>query len=136
MQEITIKRRLSDEFLSNVLHTAAEGGIGYLARARKAQVEKAASGDWIDDILLAYEVKPRTDEGQAFADGDSRNDWQHIDHAKIAQAIERILTEQLTNDTIREYISTAVLEDDSGNIDGEAADCIVQIAALGEIVFG
>lgn len=62
--------------------------------------------------------------------------------AKIRQAVVEIAEGKHTNDRIRDYVRAAFdgwsAEDgiDCGEIDAEAADCIVQVACFGKVVYG
>lgn len=57
---------------------------------------------------------------------------------KIGETIERILKQDVTymSDYIEQYIRRAVQDDDAGDIDAIAADCILQVACLEEVVYG
>lgn len=59
-----------------------------------------------------------------------------VDGARIAAAIGRLLSEDLVRDDIRGALAEAVGTNDAGHVDVEIADCIAQIAVLGEIRYG
>ena len=126
---IKLEFNMPDDFFGDILCTAVEGGINYWA-----QIKVVTSND--DNMFLSAVIRPDQCEGEVFSDGDPRNDWQLVDHAKIEAAIQRILCEKLIADYIQQYIFDAVKEGDSGHIDVEAADAIIQIAMFGELVFG
>jgi hypothetical protein len=62
---------------------------------------------------------------------------QTLDTFAVARGIERILTLQVPiADYIERYIWSGLSHEDAGDIDAEAADCIVQAALLGELRYG
>ena len=131
---ITIKldAEVTNQFLADILTTAVEsGGISY----------------WVEE---AHEVRrngPRTRPGSiGNVDGDSitfisvsdgESDRADVGLESIAQALGKIaMGEVKISPDLRASITRAMLDDDCGEIDAEAADVIVQVAALGEIVYG
>ncbi len=90
----------------------------------------------IPRYISSLHTRPHWREGKPFDEGDSRNDWQRVDHADVELAIQKILDGGLTNQPIRDTIFDAVCEADACHIDADAADAILQIAMFGEIVFG
>ena len=61
-----------------------------------------------------------------------------INATNITEAIQKFLDENqhMANNTITGYIRRAVQENDPGMIDADAADCIVQVAAFGSLLYG
>ena len=121
--------KLSADFWSDVLLTAMEAGTTYWATCRFE-----LSPGPIVQIL----VKPDSPSFPVLADGsvDARDDWQIIDHQRLEDAVHSVLAFRLqVSPSIRESIHTAVRDMDAGNIDADASDVVVQIAAFGEIVF-
>ena len=61
-----------------------------------------------------------------------------INATNITEAIQKFLDENqhMANNTITGYIRRAVQENDPGMIDADAADCIVQVAAFGKVLYG
>lgn len=94
----------------------------------------------IDETVLsgdgAYTVsascRPHRREGWVFDKGDSRNEWQIVDHAKIEAAIQKIIDRNIPLNSLW----YAVTECDACHIDADCADAILQIAMFDEIVFG
>lgn len=113
----------SAEFCRDVRCTAYEGGCNYWAEAQNIQRNA-------DLEYLSYELR-------AF---DMLGKWKLIDDLAIRSACHRILTEKLTGSGAVVQISAAFAasnpDGDAGQIDAEAADCIMQIACFGELVFG
>ena len=114
------------QFLSDILHTSIEGGIDYWALYRNAGLH--------GDNLMSIQLRP---DEPSFNRFDPRDDWQEINIEKVADAITKICTGTVRISKDRQdTISTALLANDAGMIDADLADCIVQVAAFGEIVFG
>lgn len=117
---------ITDENVDDVMMTAAYGGITYWAtQPTSADFARAKDGEHVireDD----------SEDATAF----------YLTSDKIRQAIVEIAEGQHTNDTIRDYVRSAfdnwTAEDgiDCGDIDADAADCIVQVACFGEVVYG
>lgn len=114
------------EFLGDILSTALEviGDWGLFRNVIHGP------GDTITSICL------RPDQ-PSFDRFDARDDWQTIDLERMADAIVKIGTGTVEiSDDGRDTISEACLDADAGMIDADLADCILQVAAFGEIVFG
>lgn len=131
--KIKVERELSDEFVGDVLVTAFDGRYGgcwYWA------APKVAEGDtsWLDydvnDVWLSVNVVDKEDAN------DSK--IYRVNAEVIQVGIQRIIdaTEVKINEEIRNYILRGVLEEDGGDIDSTAADCIVQAGLFNEIVYG
>ena len=64
-------------------------------------------------------------------------DLYEVTRADAEKAMALIAEGKVTvNDSIRADILAAIKEDDYGNIDGYAADAIIQIACFGELIYG
>lgn len=113
MHTIQLSFDLTDEFLADVATTAIEGGINYwTSRVQRIDVDTFALTD------------EETDEGYL------------VTHQMLANAIERILGLDPTGTTGIDSIASAVFERDAGAIDAIDADCIVQVAVFGEVLYG
>lgn len=125
MFNVSIQRQLSEEFMSDVLTTAIEGGSNYWLKepeaVQKALVKRQRSGPvsisftWMD----AEEPQEKT-----------------VDLAALAGAVQRVVSEGLMRDDLRDSVLHAVASGDAGSIDADGADALLQIAAFGEIVYG
>lgn len=125
---ITLKFNLPAEFFGDILETALDSCEWIEIR----RTLRAGNSRYV----VIVEARPHWEEGKPFPEGDNRNDWQLIDHAKIEAAIQKIIDGDLTNQPTRDTIFDAVCEGDACYIDADAADAILQIAMFGEIVFG
>lgn len=122
------------QYCADLLSSALEGGSGYWARVR--DVEFGAAGTAQEGEYVACKIKP--DDGPVFDDGDPRNDYQRIDLAKMAEAIERLIApgSKMAGDWIIAALRADWNDEDSCEYDAETADVVVQVALFGEIVFG
>jgi hypothetical protein len=135
---------LSNEFLSEVLEKAAEGGCSYWADVSAQYTGDDAEPDGARDFDVSDYDGDDVEEG---ADGPfytaasflALNDPTQggtLDLEGIADAIERIAGGEVEiPPAIREIIIAAVREDDASEIGAEGADCIVQVGLFDEIVY-
>lgn len=111
------------EFLRDVMTIAIEGGIDYWAVIRKLERDAELN-------VISFDVKD-------YAEPNTDSNWKHINVDKVAEAIEKVLHKKVEiADYLRRDIITGYSQADASEIDVESADCVVQIAAYGEIVFG
>lgn len=128
---------LEPKFFADVLSTIIDSNIADWAEGRN--FEHTNDGDY-----LRCEMRPHRQEGLVFDEGDKRNDWIEIGYAEVEAAMQKVINHQagvdgakpLCTPYIAKYILDAVLEQDAGHIDAEAADVIIQVALFDEIVFG
>ena len=70
-------------------------------------------------------------------EGETIGEPKLIDGPALAEAIQKILSGQIQLSTkMTGYIASAIREDDPGQIDADAADCIVQVAMFNELRYG
>ena len=125
--EVTTILPITVEMLDSVLIGAFDGGYG--ASYYWAEVEEIrVNGEHWTEVLLR-----QRDE----FDEEIQRKVYLINAENIIPAIQRFLTDDPpANKQITGYIRQAVQENDPGIIDADAADCIVQIAAFGQLVYG
>lgn len=122
-------RNITDENVDDIMTTAAYGAITYWAEEPTQADFDAAKPD---QHVIRVNDEDDYDGPQTF--------W--LTPAKIRQAIVEVAEGRHTNDTIAGYVRQAfrdwTAEDgiDTGDIDADAADCIVQVACFGEVVYG
>lgn len=137
MAQIIAAHEVTDELLSDILTTAVEGGIGYWSAVTDCERVKGGERDlcWLSVTLVPY----GEDEWGVF-EGEKDTAPITVTLADVARGIECVLIDPKcrTNGAIRAAIMAdlGVPIEDTGNIDAEAADCIIQAACFGEIVFG
>jgi hypothetical protein len=136
---------LDDDFLSHVLETAVEGACSYWADVNAdsigddAGIEGARDfdvGDYVEDPESGGGGERFATSASFLVSGDASQGGT-LDLQGMADAIERIAHGDVdVPPAIRAIILAAVQEGDPADIDGEAADCIVQIGLFDEIVYG
>lgn len=146
------KRR---RMLRDIMITAFEGGSNYWAEARNVMRD-----DTPDEGLAAYGPGSFLDrtgrhhgdyvsfEVRSFEDRTDKRlgKWHLIDEAEVERGLRLILngqrarTEEHSPVSVRRDILGALalanVSPEEADIDAEAADCIIQAAAFGEIVYG
>jgi hypothetical protein len=123
------------EFLSGVLSTALEGGIGYWSVASQIKREgDYPHGDW---EYRAATLTECGDDDDWCSQKDEKCQGHLVDLDGVARGIAALLSSK------REYryrhhklLAEANRENDAGEIDSDIADDIVQWAALGNLVYG
>ncbi len=109
------------QFLADILTTALEGGIDYWASVKCIQRDMQGNP-------MGYQVRDCEDPSEP---------WCAVTRQSIVVAMQLVTDSSVK---VREDIRTAVILADHNNdacdIDAEAADVLVQIAAFGEVVFG
>lgn len=113
---INVQQVLSASFIEDVVITAIEGGINYWATS-------------IHDEFgaLHFELQDTPEKGRLT-----------VTYEMVAEAIQRLVNyeQTLAGSYIFDQIFGAVMRHDAGGIDASGADVIVQVAALGEVVYG
>lgn len=120
-----------EQFLSDVLTTAVEGGINYWAAVSEYK--------WCDENDNNIPASVRVHELDDTT-GEYMEPGVFITTKEIGRAIARIMD---VNDEIkhlgnhvRKDVFAASMENDAGDIDADIADVIMQIAVLGEVTYG
>lgn len=118
-QTITIHHTLTDEFLSDIFHTASHRAIDYWG---------TITGGWDSGRIEYLEIEDNEDvAGAQFK----------VDQAALAAAIQKVLNGEVeVSERIRGYIQADVLNPDSTQIDSDAADVLIQVACFNEVVYG
>lgn len=117
-----------EQFLSDVIVTAIEGGIGYWAVCLQYQ--------WEGNVVVTdhrqhgggtLAIISPTDTGSIYT----------ITPNTIAHGIAVLQADStVCAASLRDKILAASRENDAGEIDSEAADVIVQAGLFGEVVYG
>ena len=123
--EIVVTAQVSLQTLADILITAVEGGIGYWSQT--------VTYRWTEGPIHTYADIIEVDE-----DEDEEDHKHHkIDLEVIKRGIERCLSGAVKpSPSLREMIHRAVVEDDAGHVDSDAADVVVQAGLFSEIVYG
>lgn len=151
---IAVKHEVSDQFLADVLTTAVESGghaLWYWEGFSALDVTRAIlahDGRSTDPVEVMVGGSGEHEHGTTLSglsvyrlkfvvDHPQEQDEYTIDLEDVAQGIQWLLDGTVPiSDRIKDYIANAVSEADAGDIDADAADCIIQAAAFKEYVFG
>ena len=120
--EVKIVHEVSEEFLFDILTTAAEGGIGYWA---------------IYDVDRAEDLSVTRIHHICDAEDEEEELGNDIDARAVAHALALIAAGKtnLSNYHI-DIITKAVADDDCSELDADDCDVIVQVALFDEVVYG
>lgn len=124
---LSLPIEVSDQFLYDVLTTAAEGGIGYWANYRLDRAENLS-------VTRIYDISDREAD-----EGDPPYEQTEVRPADLLVAIQRVATESVAlSARWREHVIQAVAAGDDGvcDLDADDCDCLVQIALFGTTVYG
>lgn len=111
------------QFALDVMVTAVEGGIGYWSACTAYHWEKDDKED-LDGFYADIED-----------DGEDEEFKFRIDAESVWKGIET-LYKQEGYEGVKKTLSHAIVDHDAGMIDAEIADCIIQAAVFGEVVYG
>lgn len=137
MIEITLKHTLDDEFVSDILITAFDGGVGacwYWCEPDRTdgsflgtQESESLDTQWTECRIA---VEDETGPEDAVV--------RHTVNAEVIRlGIQRLLDRSdIVAPYIRDYVLSAVAEQDAGHVDAEAADAIVQAGLFDTLVYG
>jgi hypothetical protein len=130
---VNVQIQISDDLLSDVLTTAVEGGIGYWSAVTDCERVNGGERDlcWLSVTLAPYP----DDEWGVFDLNDKRP--LVVTLRDVARGIELILTNKVgIRADLKAQVALALGNPEDADIDADAADCIIQAACFGEIVFG
>lgn len=133
------------QFYADIVTAAVEGGIGYWSKARSYRwfspdLAGGTAEPGPNGTANAWAVIVPADEEAGFADWPAEKDGvptAEITVASVRRAIGKIAHGEYT-DLRADIIATvkeAYREWDASDIDAEIADCIVQVAVFGKVVF-
>jgi hypothetical protein len=136
MQAIAVTLKPSAQFLRDVLCTAVEGGSNYWAQFHTLATHQGEHGSEYERVRV-FE----------FGDDDESQSQHDIGLRELAQGVRRVLEGDMTDKAdhaqvaprIRAALFQALISEpggDAGQVDADIADCILQAAALGRIVYG
>lgn len=124
--EIVVTAQVSLQTLADIIIVAVEGGIGYWSQT--------VTYRWTEGPIHTYADIIEVGDG----DEDEEDRKHHkIDLEVVKRGIERCLSQHsAAHSDIIEAVHRAVVEDDAGHVDSDAADVIVQFGLFNEIVYG
>tara|TARA_Y100000310_G_scaffold128314_1_gene127491 strand:+ start:657 stop:1040 length:384 start_codon:yes stop_codon:yes gene_type:complete len=119
-----------EAYLATILTVAVEGGIAYWAEGKNYNWG-SENGPFELGMFHYASVQVRDHWG------DMGRNWRRVTVSTIARGIRLLKTGEVkVSSDITGYIGSAEAEKDASYIDSDAADCIVQAALFGEIVYG
>lgn len=150
---MTTRTAEREQFLADIITAAIEGGTGYWASVARYKWEDREPKHVCAAIIVTDDDEGRAKRRAAGAakreaTGEAKltvdealaiegSDVHAITIETIAAGIGRITRGELTiREDLRRLIAEASRENDAGDIDADAADCIVQAALFGELVYG
>ena len=116
--EILLKVKVTQQDIDDIMATALEGGITYWCD--KCVVEGEYLGEYASDQIS---------RGGTLRLHEIDGDWHVLTPDNFVKALKRYVEK---NSDLAIYEN----ELDTGNIDADAADCIIQYALFGDIVYG
>lgn len=111
---------LTQQDIDDIMVTALEGGINYWCREAEVMEEKRC-GSWGHEQIARGGVL-------ILHDAESSNEWE--------LTLERFLNGVKLYFEQGNHVQVDAGRIDAGKIDSTDADCIIQLALFGEIVFG
>jgi hypothetical protein len=126
-----------EEFLADVITAAIEGGTGYWAQVSQYQYVMDGelhvyTGSKIEGGGTRATLHEMNDDETGY-----KSDELVVTTDTIAAGIAKLADRQVQlNVSILDHILEANRENDATNIDADDADIIVQVALLGEIIYG
>lgn len=115
--------RVRNEDIDDIMVTALEGGINYWCR--KAEVKGDYLGEYASDQISRG--------GELVLHDAEENESYTLSKEKFMEGLKKYIAAGNTECIDRE---NDILSIDPGNIDAEAADCIIQYALFGDVVYG
>ena len=118
-RSINLEFEINEEFITDILTIAAEGGINYWVAEAKCVIRSKTFE------CLAFEVKPQDSEI-----------WYKVDPNSIFQGLQSIIAAKfVVNPDVKSCIREAIATNDASGLDADDVDCIVQAGLFGEIVY-
>lgn len=133
MPTINISIELSDQFLRDVLSTACWYGSGYWAGFKDVESHKGEIYDEVKGVTVLE-----------LADEDETISEHTIDLNKIALAIQNIIGRNFNSEESHAQCAVgysaamlkAAVTNESGEVDADLADLVLQMACFGHIIYG
>lgn len=117
-----------EQFLSDVIVTAVEGGIGYWSTCLQYQ--------WESNVVVT-DFQQHGGGTRATISPEDTDAIHTITPDTIEKGIVRIISgEAALNERTRRIIAVANRDNDASYIDSDAADAIVQAGLFGKLVYG
>lgn len=123
---INVQLQVSDQFLRDVLCTAAEGGSNYWANFRAIKNHQGEHG-------AEWETVRITDHGE----GEGTQERKVIGLPELREGVRVMLERGKCADRYKSALLECIVADDAGNCDAELADLVLQSTFFnGDVVYG
>lgn len=118
--EVTVTAAIPHTLCTDIIDTALSAGWSWWG-----QVNRDTSGS---PPVEQYHIEELDDDGWCLR-------WHYVHERYVAEAIAQVLRHEhrLRPDLLRQIRSATCPDPD---IDADAADCLLQIAAFGEVIYG
>ena len=123
--------KVTEEDIEDIMCTALEGGINYWADYDRNDEEYLPYIDYDDEPFSELCTKILLDGGWVWLIDSYKDTYYPLTIDKLMTGIQRWI-----DGGYDMYGAVDGEELDCGNIDSECADCIIQLALFGEIVYG
>ena len=122
-----IERDSREVFLCYAFTTAVECGITYWADVKDYKYGEDHKGDIVEASCYVRDFEAEDDE-----------EWTFITQDDVEVGIQRILHKPgfKINPTLWKDLAWADRENDADDVDADLADCIIQAAIFGKLVYG
>lgn len=137
---VTINIEITDQFLSDILTTAMEGGVGYWLRVGKVHRALQDNESQLEEMSIYRVNDPRDADSNEefdmanFMPGFEVNRNHDITLNHVFRGLQRLFEPNVLPH--RDDIRREVQRPDDADIDSDAADVILQLGFFGEVVFG
>lgn len=133
MNRINISIELQDQFLRDVLCIAVWYGSGYWAGYKDVETHQGPHIAEIQSCVV-----------QEFGDEEEMQSEHFVGLKQIARGIERLIGREFNSEESHAQCAVsysaamlkAAVTNDTGNVDAELADLVLQLACFGHIVYG
>jgi len=126
---VNITIDITERMVSDILISALDnpyGGARYWVQ--NVRVKSNDAEDILDEIWYSATFE------DSYGD---HNPKYFVNGEKVIAAIQDILNQNVTtSQIICDTLSKAIREDDAGYVDADVADVVLQVAVLGEIIYG
>lgn len=139
---ITIQVQPSNEFLASCIITAVEGGINYWACCADYKFPGCDDGVDFAEVTVHESVEELDYDGPTIPGsrgGEYKAEGKRVTMADIEAALGKVIDLSVglaLHEAHRIAIKTALMMDDAGMIDADLADHIMQVAVLGDVIYG
>jgi hypothetical protein len=138
MTTITVTYDIPEKLIRDIIITACEGGIGYWSQLQTYDGPAIEDGPTKDDPKGGLPLRIREIEEEEW-NGETAvyGPWRDLGIDEVVKGLQKMIQEWPESPCTQRMMA-AIANYDSGNYDYDAgdADCVIQYAILGEVVYG